>query len=628
MRLDCARARPSAVAALRIAIFALSGVLATMLAGCSANTAVSNGTPVLTLTTQAAGDFSTYIIGVYTVSLTRTDGYVAYGQVTDEEVDLTRRVNLSELFGAMGIPTGTYTSMTIDLDYAAPIIFLKGSTKQATVEDSSGTIDPGVVAVKVTFAPNHPLVVGLNKSTPMDIAIDLAASDSINTSTNTVTVSPFVVASAVPVNTETLRARGQFVLAQPSQNNFVENIRPFDDTYYLDSDVGALTVNTTASTYFNINGKTYTGSAGLSALAAIQPQTEVTAYGTLGSLAAITPALNATQVYAGTTVISPGTEVVRGVVSARSGNTLTLQRAEFVYQENAQPASSTLLYFPTVNVTLGPSTVVSEDGVAASGLGLQSISVGQRVSVSGVATSSTSGASIVMNATNGQVRLQPTTLWGTLSSGAAGSATLDLQQIDVDAPSTFNFSGTGVTGTDDANPASYSVNTGTVDESGTTSGTLLTASGFVTPFGSAPPDFAATSIKPASAGPTSLIVEWSGGTTAPFTSSGSSGLVVNLGNSSITSATLRTGPQSVQLSSLPASPTISFGCASGSCGNAEFGIGNVKNGVSVFNSASSFLSSLSSTLNGSTGIATLVAIGTFDSTNNTFYTQRIDLVTQ
>ncbi len=624
MRFDCARAKPGALATVRIALFVLAGALAIGLAGCSASTRVYNGTPALTLTADAAGAFSTYIVGIDTIELTQKNGYVYPAQSNDEQVNLTRRVNLTELFGAPGIPTGTYTSMTIYFDYSNPAIYLQGAAKAATVKTASGST---LIPVKVTFAPNHPLVIGLNTSTPFAIDIDLAASNAIDAATNTVTVSPYVVATVEPVDTSPLRARGQLVLSQPGKSDVVENIRPFDDTYYGDPGVGALTVNTSSSTYFDVNGQVYMGSAGLKALAAAQNGTVMTAYGTLGSLATITPQFNATQVYAGTSVSTQGTAVIRGTVSARSGDTLTLEQAQSVCPENYCTANATITYYPTATVTVGPSTIVTEDGTAASGLGVQSISVGQRISASGTGASGSSLMPGTLNATSGQVRMQPTTIWGTLVSGASGSATLDLQQIDLAAPSTFDFTGTGVTGSEDANPASYAVDTGSVDESGTTAGTVLSATGFVTPFGSAPPDFSASSVTPASAGPTDLIVQWNGGTTAPFTSSGSSGLVVNLGNSSIEAADMQTGPQTVQLSSLSASPTIAFGCASGTCGNAEFGIGNGSAGISVFDSVSSFLSSLTSTLDGSTGISELVAIGTYDSASNTFYTQRIDVVT-
>jgi hypothetical protein len=625
MRFDCARAISGASGTLRTSICAVGAALAIALGGCSATTRVYNGTPVLMLTGESAGDFASYSVGLYTVTLTRSDGYVVYAQATDQEVDLTRRTNLTELFNATGIPVGTYKSMTVSLDYSSPVVYLKGQTTPAKVESSGGTVNPGVISETVNFSPSHPLVVSLNQSTPVAIDVDLAASNSINASANTVTVKPFIVATVLPYDSNPLRARGQIVKSNPGSGNFIENIRPFDDTYYTDGDVGALTVNATSSTYFNINGTSYTGTAGLTALASLNPGVTVTAYGSLGNLSTITPELNATAVYAGTSVISPGNEALRGVVASRSGNTLTLQGAEYVCQVNVCFSNAAYTYYPTATVTVGSGTVVSEDGVAASGLTQQSVSVGQRITALGIGTVSSSNA-LSFNASAGQIRLQPTDLWGTLGSGALGSATVNLLELGNYAPSSFNFSGTGLTASSDANPASYTVNTGSYDASTLSANTLLNATGIVTPFGSAPPDFTASTVANMSSGPSTLIVEWTSGTTAPFTSQGSSGVVVNLSNSSITSALMRTGPQTVQLSSLASSPTIIAGCSSGTCsGNSEYAVGNATSGVNVYDSPSSFLSGLASAVNGSNKVFKLVAIGTYDSASNTFYTQRMDV---
>ena len=94
MILDRARARPGALGALRLWIFGFGAALAAALAGCSTNTSVKNGTPVVTVNTQAAGDFSTYVVGLTVYSATRKDGYVSYpaGYTYEEFADLTQRV--------------------------------------------------------------------------------------------------------------------------------------------------------------------------------------------------------------------------------------------------------------------------------------------------------------------------------------------------------------------------------------------------------------------------------------------------------------------------------------------------------------------------------------------------------
>jgi hypothetical protein len=613
-----ARERTGAWRALRASILGVGAGLAAALAGCSATTLVSNGTPVITTTTTAAGDFSAYVVSIYGITLTRKDGYVDYippGQYGLEElVDLTRRVDLTELLQAPGVPTGTYTQASITLDYSAAtgsVIYLKGQSTAATVHDSSGNT-PSTITVTVKFDPAQPLVISLNHSTPLALDFDLAASNSVDASTNTVTVRPFVVANPTAVGIQQVRARGLLVTGDTQGSYLVENIRPFEDSYY--GPVGALKVSTSSTTYFNVDGKVYQGGSGLAAIAALPANTPITAYGAIGDLSTITPAFTATEVYAGTAVANTAYQSVKGIVTARSGNTLTVSGIECIDQEGISPQGFN--YYPTATVTVGPSTLVTEDGVASVSVSPQSISVGQRIdAVGAVGNGNLCAASPVsLDATSGWVRLESTSIWGTLSAGAAGSATLALGEIGPYAPSAFNFAGTGTTSANDANPASYLVNTGTVDESATAAGTLLNAYGFATPFGSAPPDFDATSVTPTASQESDFIVEWTSGTTAPFTSYDGSSLVLNLSGATVEEVV--TGPQTTALAG---TPSVSI------AGSQQLAIGNDTNGISVFSTPTAFASDLTSTLNGSTKVFKLVAIGSYDASTNTFTANRVDL---
>ena len=613
MILDCARARTGASGALRLWICGLGAALAAALGGCSTNTNISNGTPVVTVHADAAGDFSSYVIGVTLYSLTRSDGYLAYpaGYTAEEFADLTRRVDLTELLNAVGIPSGTYKSVSIGLDYSQSSVYIKGQKTVATVGNTSKA-NPGIVYVTVKLDPAHPLVVGHNQSTPFALEFDLAASNSI--SGNTVTVRPFVAATAAPAGSEPVRARGLFVVADPGGNNFVENLRPFEDNVY--STVGALTVNTTASTYFNINGKVYTGAAGLSAAAGLAPNTPMTAYGALGDMSTITPAFTATEVYAGTAVSNGAFQHVRGIVSAVSGNTLTVIGATYLYYY----CNSNLCfnYFPTGAVKVGPSTVVTEDGTAPAGLSARSISVGSQIDAVGVGPAAPSNG-FSFDATTGAVRLQSTPIWGTLNSATAGSASLNLLSMGTSgfAPSSFNFAGTGTSSATDATAASYAIYTGAADESATPAGTLLRADGLPSAFGSAPPDFNATAVTLGAAEPADLVVEWVGSSPtsiAPFTSYDSTSLTLNLNYTNV--AEVLTGPQSTTLAGMP---TINISAAT------RFAIGNATKGVSMFSTPSAFAGELTSTLNGSTQVYRVVAIGSFDSATNTFNASRLDV---
>lgn len=623
MILDRARAKPGALGALRLWFCGIGVALAAVLAGCSSTTNVSNGTPVVTVSGQATGDYATYVVGVSLYSLTRSDGYIAYpaGYTAEEFVDLTQRVDLTELLNAVGVPTGTYKSVVIGIDYSYPIVYLDGESGAATVQNTSQA-NPSIVYVTVTFDPSNPLVIGFNKSTPLALDFNLAASDTVDVSANTVTVRPFVEAITPSNDTEQVRARGLLVAANTGQSNFVEDLRPFEDNVY--STVGALTVNTTASTYYNVDGKVYTGSAGLSAVAGLPSNTPIVADGTLGDMSTITPGFTATQVYAGTVVSNGEFEHVRGIVSAISGNSLTVLGATYLYYEGyCSTGNLCFTYYPAAIINIGPSTLVTEDGSSGS-FSTQSISVGSQIDALGLGTVSSSNV-LTLDATSGLVRLQSTPIWGTLGSGTAGSATLGLVSMGTtyNPASAFDFTGTG------ASAASYQVNTAGAttgaDQSGTTAGTLLRVDGFPAAFGAAAPNFNATAVNPGSSEPANLVVEWSGsGTDSPFTSQDSTSLVLNLSGSDL--AEVVTGPQGdCPTTATPACAPLTGTPAITISGANQFAIGNATKGISMFDSASAFASGLGSTLNGSTAVYRVVAIGSYDSATNTFTARRVDV---
>ena len=600
-----------------------------LLAGCGGgNSTFAPGTPVITLS-GTSGDFAAYRVGINSlnsITLTSTDGTIvsASPQMPAESVDLAALTDLAELLAVQAVPAGTYKSATFTLDYTSASIWVNvnGQAVAATaVSSSGGALATGTLTI--TFDPNHPLVITRGQSTRLAIDIDLAASNSINIATTPpkVTVRPFLVMTPAPADATLMRARGLFVTVPSGSSDYVMNVQPLTD---LRSALGAVTVSTNAQTYFNINGVAYTGAAGLSAMASLQENTPTAAYGTLGDLSGITPGFHATAVYAGTSLESPLANHIRGVVSARSGNTLTVRGATLLspipFGGTAYAAAA---YANNATVTIGSATVVSEDGVAAGGLTPAAISVGQQLDVSGQGTVDTAG-NISLDATAGQVRLASTRIWGTLNSATTGSASLDILSLGNFAPAGFNFAGTGTTA---ANPSAYAVNTGALNESATAAGTLLQVDGIVNPFGSAPPDFAASAITAGTATEQQLVVEWiNGGATAPFISDSTAGLVVDLNNAALgTIHAIRTGPATLDLKTLPASPLITTVGADQSKLQLAIGSATLSTGVSVFNSISGFATAVSSTFNGTNKIYRLVASGQYNSGTNTFVASRISV---
>jgi hypothetical protein len=350
-------------------------------------------------------------------------------------------------------------------------------------------------------------------------------------------------------------------------------------------------------------------------LSNLAQQTPLVVYGTLDDLSAITPTFNATEVYVGAAQESPLAYYFTGTVTVRDGDTLRLRAADYItprgiviYQDVVEP------------VTIGSGTAVFEDGIATPGLTIANISVGQQVTIAGQPTYDSTGTIVEsVDATTGLVRLQPTTLWGLQNA----DSTLDLLTLGRFRPASITFTGTG---SPNANPSAYALNTSAVPPGPVTpTGELLQVKGSVAPFGSAPPDFTARKIAPGPNTLQTLVVNYTGtGAELPFSSNTSAGLVVNLADAALGAThEIRTGPASLDLKSLPASPLIKPDSSTYLA--LAIGSAALTTGISVFNSAAAFTSAVSSTFSGTNKITKLVAYGQYDSATNTFLASRINI---
>ena len=601
--------------------------LIALFAGCGGNTIIIYGTAVISVQ-DTSGQFLSYSVGIDSITLTRSDGIVVEPLSTPQSVDFTQITNIAELLGSPALPIGSYVSASITLDYTEASIWIdeNGVPVALAPVDPTGTVMTASV-ITVTFDPNNPLVINSQQSTRLVLDLNLAASNTVVTTTSPqeVVIQPFMYATPAPVDSTPMRARGLYVTEMSVASGFIMNARPFIDQI---SALGAETVNTTAQTYFNIDGNVYVGAAGLAALATQPENTLVVAYGTLGDLAGITPTFNATSVYAGLIVQSPLDDEITGVVSARSGDTLTVAGGTYF------TTLDQLQFFPSATVTLSSNTLVSVDGTAATGITSNSVSVGQQVMIFGQGTIDSANDTLAMDATAGAVRLQPTRLWGTLNSATPGSASLNLLTLQNFDPTGFSFAGTGASAAQNANPAAYVVNTGADDQSGSAAGTVLQVDGLVTAFGTAPPDFTATAVTFGSQTQQELVVIWNGtGATAPFANTNyAAGLIVNLSSTNISGTHyIATGPSTVDLSTLPSSPLITT--ANVPQNNLQLAIGLPTSGVtegtgtsvSMTNSLTNFDTALSAAFNGTNAIYSLVAVGQYDSATNTFNATKINI---
>jgi hypothetical protein len=624
---------------LRFLLRGLSAALAMLFITSCGNNLFIAGTPVVTLTAQH-GQFTSYIVTIDQINLTRSDGTVLALPLNQNQtglrVDLAQQTDFVQLLEAPALEEGTYVSATFFLDYGSSYVTIDagGTAGSTTLIDGITGTTPGQESILVTFDPSHPLVVGNQTSSLINFNIDLEASNTVNNANGlpaTVTVHPVITASATPIYQKPIFVRGLFVFADTNAGNFVMNTRPLRDV--INNTDGAITVIPNAQTYYNIDGVPYVGATGLAQLSALKAETaslQIAAIGTstaIGGLNNDTPTFTATQVYAGTSLESTIQDHVTGIVIGRSGDTITLGGAALVDRVGD------LGFSASIPVTLAPSTVtgatiVSVDGVMnpSPAPTTDTISIGQYIEVSGKVNPTGPSNGFVninpdgsfnpigLDATYGQVRIKPTTLWGTLNSATTGSANLTLNWIQYyePVPAYINFTGAGT----NTSATNYTVNTGSTDLSATAPGTLLNVVGFTNAYGSGPPDFTATSITPATSLPQQLIIEWSGdGSNNPFTVVAGAGLYVNLQDANLLAGAvhvLRTGPFSADqdITKLPnPDPTLLVIVPATS---GQFSIGNVPNGIYVFTDTTAFAARVQYNTGAIGPISKLVATGQYD----------------
>jgi hypothetical protein len=603
----------------RQSLSALLCAAAVIAAGCHNNNQESGfGQGWVTLTSEPGivnqpGVFTSYIINVDSVTLLgKTVGTIGAVQ-TPETVDFTQLNNISELWSSASIPNDTYTQATITLDYTSAVIsvLVNGKSTLATVQDASGAAVT-TLSLVVNLDPANPLIItptfASTSAVPLAIDFNLPASNYVDLSTGTpvVTVRPFMTVGIQPADTKLIRVRGPLINSSIGVGTYTVEVRPFQDEL---NSLGTLSLFNTPNTIYSINGTTYVGAPGVTAMSQLSAGITMTA-----AYTTFTPSVNnlptppstagtfyPVYVIAGSTLEDQFTEGLSGFVTARSGNTVTLSGST-LFLNTAEISYFCATGVSTCNTAetqllLGPGTIVTaDDNATLTGLNSDSVSVGQYVSARGILPSSfnPAGGVVTVDATGassantGSVRLLPSEIWGSLVSSASGSLVMNLQSINDWPVSAYDFAGNGATAAQNPSPAAFAVNTGSLAlPAGLVAGDSLWIDGLGTRFGSAPPDFNASAINSeasvqiapgsgTSAGtptptgtqscgvgsqvcnPASLQVLWnnSPGTTVPFVGLTSTGFSIDLSNAQLIAGVIRIGPESIDLKSLPASPQI------------------------------------------------------------------------
>jgi hypothetical protein len=583
-------------------------------AGTSACAAASGcGGATLTIT-DAKGDFLSYIVNLTSLQLQTAAGASVETLPASTKIDFAQLVDLTEVVSAGQIPAGDYVSATLKLDYSSASISADDGTGHAVALkplDINGNPLTGTLSVTVQLDSASHLIITPARTSRLAFDFNLAASNTVDLTAATVRVSPTLLASVVPSDVKPLRVRGALASVDSGKGDFVLNVQPFDDH---GATAGQITVQVAPTTTWQINGTAYVGALGTTALAALPAGTMVAAFGSLTTADA--SSFTATNVLAGTSLENPGADQFSGTVIKRTATTLTLRGATWEHRDGDFDFE-----LADVTVNVGSGTVVTKTGHSGSFTSAD-ISVGQRVNAFGAATKASDG-SITLDATAGEVRLAYTFVWGTVTAMSSSGLTLNLQALGGFPASVFDFSGTGTSTANDAKPGAYQVETSSLSQSGLALNGPARLAGFVTPFGTAPPDFVAETLVSFPVMPDALLIGFAnGGSTTAFTglTGTSTSLQLNLAGVGVPHV-IDTRSQSLDVTSLAAPPKIVPDTTSS---DTVFAIGHrSRENVESFNSFGDFIAALASELNGTSKVVVVAATGQFDSTKDTFMATRL-----
>lgn len=458
-------------------VFGVSGMLA--LSGCGSSGSTTDDAGSLELAvTDAEEDFLSYQIELDAVTLNRVDGTQVAILPLSTDIDFVQYQELSELFAVMSVPAGTYESITLSLDYSDANIVIQdenGLSYTASAVDSSGTAVTQF-EVELRLDNDKPLVIRPRKTAQLTLDLDLAASNTIESfDPPLVTVEPFMLAEAELDLEREHRVRGLMTGIDLDASSITLSVRPMR---LKQGEFGQFTLAVDSDTRYEINGEEFSGEAGLSALTELDIRTPLVAYGV--NLRDDDLPYLASQVIAGTSVPWNNEDVLKGTITQRSENTLTIEGAVI------EAAGEAGHFRQRIDMTVGIDSSVT--GYRLGDADISNLSIGQEIMALGQYDAE-NGA---FDATDGHVRMKLNRLVGEVVQQSP--LIVDLSHINRRPAAIFDFSGTGMSSLLDADPDNYEIDTNSLDLSSIEANEWLQVRGYPTAFGEAPLDFDALSI--------------------------------------------------------------------------------------------------------------------------------------
>lgn len=491
--------RSSAVSWTALLQFSLLITLALFLSACGGGSGGGSlATPVTALApdeegvlviglTDAEGDFVSYEVDVLALSLERLDGTQVEALPLNTRVDFAELTEVTELLTVATVPRGNYRSVALTLDYSDARILVQDSDGAAIPAEALGEdgqlLDQISVRLRLTTSDLIRIAPGVPAAFSLDFDLDASNDIDLTSSPVAVTVQPFLLATPELETDREHRVRGVLASADTADETITLKVRPFR---HRAGQFGEFTLSVTDETRYEVDGEPLMGADGLMAVADLAENTPLIAHGMV-----IAGDFVADAVLAGSSVPWTQADVVKGVITAREDRLLTVRGVRIEYADGTQVIRD------TVTVEVGDDTAVTALGVPPGSLTQQSLSVGQRVVAFGELNESMSQpesdeVEYSLDATAGRVRMVISTALGRVME--TDPLVLDLHLLSGRRPAIYDFSGTGSSPVDDADPDFYQVATRTLPLLNLSVNNMIRVRGLVNEFGAAPDDFLARTV--------------------------------------------------------------------------------------------------------------------------------------
>jgi hypothetical protein len=403
--------------------------------------------------TDAVEDFVTYQVEIESVTLVKRGGTEVSVLSTASAINFVEYQGLSGLFARQSIPAGQYESAIVTLDYQNAEISVWDPANPGTIlpvqaMDTLG--EPvGVIDLSLQLNGTDTLFVSPTTISTLTLDLDLAASNEISFETATVQVEPVLVARGEIDQNRQHRTRGLLSSVNTDNNEITIDVLPMR---FRDGDFGQFTFLVNSETTYEINTLTFDATSGLTELANLPQDTPIV---TLATYDTQQNAFITSSVLAGSSVAWSGADILKGVIKARTGDTLTIGGAIL------EPENGATTFAREITLMVGPNTTVTYDNTVTGGgndaITSDQLSVGQRVVVIG------SQGLNSFDANEGHVQMEMNRISGQIVS--LDPLTLNLSSINKRPVDAFDFSGTGTNSTFDSNPDNYEINVSRLDTS-------------------------------------------------------------------------------------------------------------------------------------------------------------------